>query len=266
MMNARKLMLGVAVSAIAFGASGMAQAQEADTSGQGLAEIVVTAQKRETKLETTPATINVVGGEQLANMGVVEIKGLAANVPGFTMHESPGGLSGVPSAAFCDLIENLAEVRQGRPGARRRTRDPSRGPSMTARILVIDDEEIVLRSCQRILAGDAYAVDVAGDSREGLRRADDGNYDLILLDIKMPHLDGIEVLRDVKERHPDIEVIMVTGLTEVQTAVRAMKLGAFDYLSKPVASKELVAFLNELQWICRIRGRSSSVSPEGSAA
>jgi iron complex outermembrane receptor protein len=95
MMNARKLMLGVAVSAIAFGASGMAQAQEADTSGQGLAEIVVTAQKRETKLETTPATINVVGGEQLANMGVVEIKGLAANVPGFTMHESPGGLSGV---------------------------------------------------------------------------------------------------------------------------------------------------------------------------
>jgi DNA-binding NtrC family response regulator len=104
---------------------------------------------------------------------------------------------------------------------------------MTARILVIDDEEIVLRSCQRILAGDAYFVDVAADSREGLRRADEGSYDLILLDIKMPHLDGIEVLRDVKERHPDVEVIMVTGLSEVQTAVRAMKLGAFDYLSKP---------------------------------
>jgi DNA-binding NtrC family response regulator len=104
---------------------------------------------------------------------------------------------------------------------------------MTARILVIDDEEIVLRSCQRILADDAHTVEVASDSVEGLRRVDEGAYDVIVLDIKMPHMDGIEVLRDVKERHPDIEVIMVTGLSEVQTAVRAMKLGAFDYLSKP---------------------------------
>jgi DNA-binding NtrC family response regulator len=110
---------------------------------------------------------------------------------------------------------------------------------MSARILVIDDEEIVLRSCQRILADKEHSVEVAADGVEGLRRIDEGDYDVIVLDIKMPRMDGIEVLRDVKERHPDIEVIMVTGLSEVQTAVRAMKLGAFDYLPKPFEPDEL---------------------------
>jgi DNA-binding NtrC family response regulator len=110
---------------------------------------------------------------------------------------------------------------------------------MTARILVIDDEEIVLRSCRRILADEAHVVDVASDSLEGLRRVDEGAYDAVVLDIKMPGRDGIEVLREVKERHPEVEVIMITGLSEVQTAVQAMKLGAFDYLSKPFDPDEL---------------------------
>ncbi len=110
---------------------------------------------------------------------------------------------------------------------------------MTARILVIDDEEIVLRSCQRILADTTHTVELVSDSVEGLRRIDEGPYDVVVLDIKMPRLDGIEILHDVKERHPDIEVIMVTGLSEVQTAVQAMKLGAFDYLSKPFDPDEL---------------------------
>ncbi len=110
---------------------------------------------------------------------------------------------------------------------------------MTARILVIDDEEVVLRSCQRILADESHLVETMSDSVGGLRKVDSGAYDLVLLDIKMPRMDGIEVLRDIKERHPDVEVIMVTGLSEVQTAVKAMKLGAFDYLSKPFDPDEL---------------------------
>jgi len=110
---------------------------------------------------------------------------------------------------------------------------------MSARILVIDDEQIVLRSCQRILADDEHVVDVMADSVEGLRKIDETAYDVVVLDIKMPRLDGIEVLRDIKEKHPDVEVIMVTGLSEVQTAVKAMKLGAFDYLSKPFEPDEL---------------------------
>ncbi len=93
MHKTHRLMLGVAVSAIALTSGGQAFAQ--DTGSQGLTEIVVTAQKRETKLEKTPMTINVISGDEIASSGIVEIKSLAATVPGFTMNESPGGLSGV---------------------------------------------------------------------------------------------------------------------------------------------------------------------------
>ncbi len=93
MHKTHRLMLGVAVSAIALTSGGQAFAQ--DTGSQGLTEIVVTAQKRETKLEKTPMTINVISGDDIASSGVVEIKSLAATVPGFTMNQSPGGLSGV---------------------------------------------------------------------------------------------------------------------------------------------------------------------------
>jgi DNA-binding NtrC family response regulator len=111
---------------------------------------------------------------------------------------------------------------------------------MSARILVIDDEEIVLRSCQRILSDSERAVDLAQDSREGLNMVDENGYDVVILDIMMPNIDGLQVLQNVKEKHPDVEVVMVTGLAEVQTAVRAMKLGAFDYLSKPFDPDELI--------------------------
>jgi len=111
---------------------------------------------------------------------------------------------------------------------------------MSARILVVDDEEIVLLSCKRSLNSDAYSVDTVLDGWEALRKIDDIDYDLIILDIMMPKCDGLEVLQHVKECHPGIEVIMMTGLSQVQTAVKAMKLGAFDYLSKPFDPDELV--------------------------
>ena len=110
---------------------------------------------------------------------------------------------------------------------------------MTSRILVVDDEEIVLRSCVRILGEGDYALDTARDGSEALKKIDAGAYDLVILDIMMPKIDGIEVLQRVKEAHPDIEVIMVTGLSQIETAVRAMKLGAFDYLPKPFDPEEL---------------------------
>ncbi len=110
---------------------------------------------------------------------------------------------------------------------------------MKARILIVDDEEIVLRSCTRILEGDRYQVESVLDSWEALRRIDENGCDVLVLDIMMPRIDGLEVLQHVKERHPDIDVIMMTGLSQIQTAVRAMKLGAFDYLSKPFDPDEL---------------------------
>ena len=110
---------------------------------------------------------------------------------------------------------------------------------MNARILIVDDEEIIIRSCLRILDGDNYVVDSLQDGWEALRKIDEENYDVIILDIMMPKIDGLEVLQHVKERHPEIDVIMVTGLSQIQTAVKAMKLGAFDYLSKPFDPDEL---------------------------
>lgn len=110
---------------------------------------------------------------------------------------------------------------------------------MSGRILIVDDEDIVLRSCKRILAGRDYEVETVQEGRKALRMIEDNNIDVLILDIKMPGIDGIEVLQRVKETHPDIDVIMITGLHDIESAVNAMKLGAFDYLPKPFDPAEL---------------------------
>ena len=110
---------------------------------------------------------------------------------------------------------------------------------MSARILIVDDEEIVIRSCLRILAEKGYEIDAQMDGSGALSRIDECHYDVIILDLMMPKMDGLEVLRRVKANHPDIEVIMVTGLAQEKTAERAMHLGAFGYLPKPFDPDEL---------------------------
>jgi DNA-binding NtrC family response regulator len=110
---------------------------------------------------------------------------------------------------------------------------------MRSRILIVDDEDIVLKSCQRALAGPERELDTATSGAEALAKVEGGKYDVLLLDIMMPNVDGLEVLQRVKETHPDIEVVMVTGLSQIDTAVRSMKLGAFDYLPKPFDPDEL---------------------------
>jgi DNA-binding NtrC family response regulator len=110
---------------------------------------------------------------------------------------------------------------------------------MNARVLVVDDEDIVIKSCMRILAGDQIQVDAVLDGLEALRKIEENSYDVIILDVMMPNMDGLEVLRRVKEMHPDVDVIMITGLSQIGTAVQAMKLGAFDYIAKPFEPEEL---------------------------
>ena len=110
---------------------------------------------------------------------------------------------------------------------------------MSARILVVDDEDIVIKSCMRILEGGDYQIESARDGREALRKVEDNPYDILILDIMMPNLGGLEVLRRIKEAYPNVDVIMITGLSQIDTAVQAMKLGAFDYISKPFEPDEL---------------------------
>lgn len=110
---------------------------------------------------------------------------------------------------------------------------------MSARILVVDDEDVVIRSCLRILGAAGHEVEAVSSGSDALRRVDEKDFDLVILDIMMPKIDGLEVLQRVKETHPDIDVIMITGLSQIETAVRAMKLGAFDYLPKPFDPDQL---------------------------
>jgi DNA-binding NtrC family response regulator len=110
---------------------------------------------------------------------------------------------------------------------------------MSARLLIVDDEDIVIRSSLRILEGLGHRLDTARDGEEALRMVEQASYDVVILDIMMPKIDGIEVLQRIKEAHPDVEVIMFTGLAQIGTAVNCMKLGAFDYLAKPFEPEEL---------------------------
>ena len=132
---------------------------------------------------------------------------------------------------------------------------------MTARILVVDDEQIIIASCLRILAGGDYQAEGVNDGFEALRRIEANPVDIVILDIMMPKIDGVEVLRRIKEGHPDIDVIMITGLSEIETAVKSMKLGAFDYLPKPFDPDELKSVVQRALERRRLLQESQAPAP-----
>ena len=109
----------------------------------------------------------------------------------------------------------------------------------TKRALVIDDEPVVLKSYSRILRGGGMEVECAASGGYGLELAAKNRFDVMLLDLKIPDVDGMEILRQVKQVRPGAVVVMVTGYPSVDTAVEAMKLGACDYVVKPFSPKEL---------------------------
>ena len=103
------------------------------------------------------------------------------------------------------------------------------------KILVIEDEEAIRRVLKKILTEQdaAYDVYVAANGIDGLHEIEKQQFDLALCDIKMPKMDGIEVLQNIKSRQPDLPVIMISGHGDLETAVGTMRMGAFDYISKP---------------------------------
>ena len=100
-------------------------------------------------------------------------------------------------------------------------------------ILVVDDERNVRALVSRVLAQDQMEIHGAGTGKEGLQMADEVSPDVVLLDLRLPDVDGMEVLRTLKNRYPEIAVIIITGYGQIQSAVEAMKAGATDYLEKP---------------------------------
>jgi DNA-binding NtrC family response regulator len=108
----------------------------------------------------------------------------------------------------------------------------------TPRVLIIDDDPAILDSCGQVLRREGYVVQEARDGRGGLALFSAESFHLVLLDLKLPGMDGLEVLRRIKDISPETAVIMITGYASIETAVEAVKLGAFDYLSKPFTPDE----------------------------
>ena len=102
-----------------------------------------------------------------------------------------------------------------------------------ASILIIDDEKAIRKTLSEILSYEGYKIDEAADGEEGLKKFAEKTYDVVICDIKMPKVDGIEFLEKAKEINADVPVIMVSGHGNIDTAVEAVKKGAFDYVSKP---------------------------------
>ena len=112
-------------------------------------------------------------------------------------------------------------------------------------ILVIDDEKIIHESCGRVLQEEGFEVETALSGQEALEKLKEKRYNLVLSDIKMPGMSGVETLEKMKKEVPDITVVMFTGYSSVETARDTMKLGAFDYIPKPFTPEELLAVVKK---------------------
>ena len=107
------------------------------------------------------------------------------------------------------------------------------------RLLVVDDEPVVCESCRRILAGRGFTVETSTDSRTGLRMAEQGEYDAILLDLQMPYVDGIRFLERLREIGKNVPVVIITGQGGQGSARQIERLGASEYVPKPFTPAEL---------------------------
>ena len=113
-------------------------------------------------------------------------------------------------------------------------------------ILVVDDEDSVRRRCVRLLNSAGCEVMGVSNSKSALHLVESQSFDLMLVDIRMPGMDGMELLERVKTAFPHIEVLMMTGYSSVDTAIKAMKMGAYDYLTKPFDSDELLHIVGHI--------------------
>ncbi len=108
------------------------------------------------------------------------------------------------------------------------------------KILIIDDEERFLHSTQKLLKRKGYDVETASSGEKGLDLLLEKNIDVVILDVKMPGIGGMETLKRIKRQHPTVEVIMLTGHGTAEYAVDALMLGASDFLIKPISVSEMI--------------------------
>ncbi len=115
-----------------------------------------------------------------------------------------------------------------------------------SKILVVDDEESLRTVLSGELTGEGYDVRTASDGDEAIAELKKDSFDLLLLDIKMPRVDGFEVLKFVKEKNPDTKVVMLTAFADLKNPIEAKKLGAEDFVSKPYDLVDLLTTLERV--------------------
>lgn len=115
---------------------------------------------------------------------------------------------------------------------------------MKGSVLVVDDEQIVLKSCERILVPEGYEVNTAASAKTALEMLDTSQYDLIITDLKMPEMDGLEFMRLVRRKNPDINIVVITGYPSQESIKEALSLRIIDYLPKPFSPAHLLEVTN----------------------
>ena len=113
------------------------------------------------------------------------------------------------------------------------------------RVLVIDDESVICDACELVLSEKGHTVTLRNNGRAGLNAIREGTYDILLLDMKLPDIDGMDILKVVREEKPGLCTIVMTGYSSISNAVQAMRKGADDYLAKPFTEDELVQAIEE---------------------
>ena len=110
---------------------------------------------------------------------------------------------------------------------------------MLKRLLIVEDEETLRESLKRVFIRDGYEVDSVGSSEAALKTISDTCYDLVISDIVLPGINGIAFLKRCKENNPDLKVIIITAFASIETAVEAIRAGAYDYIVKPVIHEQI---------------------------
>ncbi len=135
-----------------------------------------------------------------------------------------------------------------------------------AKILIIDDERSIRDTLQEILSFEGYDVDTAAEGLEGLKFFEENDYDAVLCDVKMPNIDGLEVLESILAMNQYVPVIMITGHGNVEIAVKALKKGAFDFIEKPLDLNFLLITLQDALDASKNLGDSSFATLRGVTA
>ncbi|MEN6532789.1 MAG: sigma-54 dependent transcriptional regulator [Bryobacteraceae bacterium] len=146
---------------------------------------------------------------------------------------------------------------------------PISKPAPLGRILIVDDELVVRDSLEKWFASEGYETGAASSAREALELIQQAEWDLVLLDIKMPGMDGMELQSRLHDINPDLMIVIMTGYASVETAVQALKRGAYDYVTKPIDPDELVHLVSKAmehrrdrREVVRLRENLQEIYPE----